>query len=78
MFRALLSSAGNTRKGLQGNPVEFLCRPLFSQMFLYLTRAGEPIYLTPGAMCVCVCVCVFKVVIFFDTTKRSALKDAEK
>ena len=74
MFRALLSSAGNTRKGLQGNPVEFLCRPLFSQMFLYLTRAGEPIYLTPGAMCVC----VFKVVIFFDTTKRSALKDAEK
>ena len=29
-------------------------------------------------VCVCVCVCVFKVVIFWETTKEKALKDAEK
>ena len=29
-------------------------------------------------MCVCVCVCVCKIVIFSETTKGQALKDAER
>ena len=55
--------------------------PLQAMVYTRFARVGESekvLRYNKCEYCVCVCVCVFKVVIFWETTKEKALKDAEK
>ena len=74
-FSILLAMHEKPAKGFVKNP--------FAGYGLHtlLARVGERekvLHYNKCEYCVCVCVCVFKVVIFWETTKEKALKDTEK